>query len=245
VYSPAILFSKTGKQFIALVLLSMTKCIYDNEINWQIMAKNFGALAFTAAVKQMQERLGSRAAYARMERDTYIDGLTQNETDYIAARDSFYMATFSENGYPYIQHRGGPRGFVKVIDTKRIGFIDFAGNRQYVSIGNIATNNNVSLIMIDYPARTRLKILAKAQITELEDDPALYNLLNLEDYKFRPERMIILNVEAYDWNCPQHITPRYTAEEIEEALVPQINQIKQMEKEIKRLKARLNEKGLS
>ena len=191
----------------------------------------------------MQEKAGSRAAYARLEKETYVDGLTQNEIDFIGDRDSLYMATIGENGFPYIQHRGGPKGFVKVLDTKRIGFIDFRGNMQYISVGNIQTNNNVSLIMIDYPAKARLKILAKATIVELKDDPALYNMLNLPEYKFKPERMMVLNIEAYDWNCPQHIIPRYTVEEIEEAFAPQMNQITKMEAEIKTLKTRLKEQG--
>ena len=144
------------------------------------MAKNFAALAFTDAVKEMQEKLGSRASYARMERDTYVDGLTENEIDFIAQRDSFYMASIGENEFPYIQHRGGPKGFLKVLDAKRIGFIDFKGNMQYISVGNLATNNNVALIMVDYPSRTRLKIFAKAEIVELKDDPALYDLLGFK-----------------------------------------------------------------
>jgi predicted pyridoxine 5'-phosphate oxidase superfamily flavin-nucleotide-binding protein len=203
------------------------------------MAKNFASIAFTAAVKEMQEKLGSRASYARLEKDTYVDGLTQNEIDFIGDRDSFYMASFGENEYPYIQHRGGPKGFIKVLDPKRIGFIDFRGNMQYISVGNIQTNNNVSLIMIDYPSKARLKILAKATIVELNDDPALYEQLNLPGYKYKPERMMVLNIEAYDWNCPQHITPRYTVEEIEEAFASQINQITQLEAEIKTLKAKI------
>lgn len=187
------------------------------------MAKNFAALAFTDAVKAMQERAGSRASYARMERAVYADGLTESEMAFIAVRDSFYMASIGENDFPYIQHRGGPKGFIKVLDEKRIGFIDFRGNMQYITVGNMATNNKVALIMVDYPARARLKILAKAEIVELKDDPALYDLLDLEGYTFKPERMMVFHVEAYDWNCPQHITPRYTAEEIEEAFAGQRN----------------------
>jgi predicted pyridoxine 5'-phosphate oxidase superfamily flavin-nucleotide-binding protein len=208
------------------------------------MAKNFAELAFTDAVKKMQERLGSRSGYARLERDTYVDGLTENEIDFIAQRDSFYMATIGENGYPYIQHRGGPKGFVKVLDANRIGFIDFRGNMQYVSVGNIATHNNVSLIMVDYPARARLKILAKAHIVELKDDPALYDLLDLDEYKFRPERMMVLDIEAYDWNCPQHITPRYTVEDIKEIFASQLGHITQLEEEIKTLKAKIKKQGI-
>ena len=208
------------------------------------MAKNFPSLAFTAAIKAMQEKLGSRKSYARLEKETYVDGLTRHEIAFIADRDSFYMATIGENGYPYIQHRGGPKGFVKVLDTKKIGFIDFSGNMQYISVGNIQTNNNVSLIMVDYPSRTRLKILAKAMIIELKDDPALYQQLDLPGYKFKPERMLILDVEAYDWNCPQHITPRYTLEEIEAAFATQVNQIQEMENEINHLKATLSTHGI-
>ncbi|SEW00603.1 hypothetical protein SAMN05428988_1188 [Chitinophaga sp. YR573] len=208
------------------------------------MAKNFASLAFTAAVKEMQEKLGSRKSYARLEKETYVDGLTQHEIDFIADRDSFYMATIGENGYPYIQHRGGPKGFVKVLDTKKIGFIDFRGNMQYISVGNIQTNNNVSLIMVDYPSRARLKILGKVTIVELKDDPALYQLLDLPDYAFKPERMITLDIEAYDWNCPQHITPRYTIEEIEDAFATQVNQITEMENEIEKLKATLHKHGI-
>jgi predicted pyridoxine 5'-phosphate oxidase superfamily flavin-nucleotide-binding protein len=207
------------------------------------MAKNFAALAFTDAVKAMQEKAGSRASYARMERDSYVDGLTENEMDFIEQRDSFYMSSIGENGFPYIQHRGGPKGFIKVLDANQIGFIDFRGNMQYISVGNIATNNNVALIMVDYPARARLKILAKAEIVELKDDPALYDLLDLSDYKFKPERMMVLHVEAYDWNCPQHITPRYTVEEIEAAFAGQRNQITTLQAEVKALKNKLKEQG--
>ena len=205
------------------------------------MAKNFAAIAFTDAVKAMQEKLGSRSSYARMERDIYVDGLTENEIDFIAQRDSFYMASIGENNFPYIQHRGGPKGFLKVLDAKRIGFIDFRGNMQYISTGNIATNNNVALIMVDYPARARLKILAKAEIVGLIDDPSLYDLLDLDDYKFKPEQMMIFNIEAYDWNCPQHITPRYTAEDIQRAFAGPLDHIAKLEAEIKKLKLKLRD----
>jgi predicted pyridoxine 5'-phosphate oxidase superfamily flavin-nucleotide-binding protein len=206
-----------------------------------IMAKNFAAIAFTEAVKAIQEKLGSRSSYARMERDTYVSGLTENEIDFIAQRDSFYMATIGENNFPYIQHRGGPKGFLKVLDVKRIGLIDFRGNMQYISTGNITTNNNVALILVDYPARARLKILAKVEIVELKDDPGLYDLLALEDYKFKPERMMIFNIEAYDWNCPQHITPRYTVEDIEAAFAGQRDQIAKLEAVIKELRLKLRD----
>ena len=205
------------------------------------MAKNFATIAFKDALKAMQEKLGSRASYARMEKDIYLDGLTENEIDFIAQRDSFYMATIGENNFPYIQHRGGPKGFLKVLDAKRIGIVDFRGNMQYISTGNITTNNNVALIMVDYPARARLKILAKAEIVELKDGPCLYDLLALKDYKFKPERMMIFHIEAYDWNCPQHITPRYTVEDIQKAFAGQRDHIAKLEAEIKGLKLKLRD----
>lgn len=205
------------------------------------MAKNFAAIAFTDTVKAMQEKAGSRASYARMEKQTYVDGLTQNEADFIAHQDSFYMSTIGENGFPYIQHRGGPKGFLKVLDANRIGFIDFKGNMQYISVGNIATNKNVAIIVVDYPSRTRLKILAKAEIVELKNDPELFASLDLSEYKFRPERMMVFHIEAYDWNCPQHITPRYTVEDIETAFASQRELISKMEAEIKELKAKLKQ----
>lgn len=206
------------------------------------MAKNFATIAFTDAVKKLQEKNGSRASYARVGRDTYVDGLTESEIDFISQRDSFYMATIGENGFPYIQHRGGPKGFVKVLDAKRIGFIDFRGNMQYISVGNIAANNNVAMIMVDYPARARLKIYAKAEIVELEGDPGLYDTLDLNDYKFKPERMMVLHIEAYDWNCPQHIAPRYTVEDIEKAFAGQREHITKLQAEINELKQKLKEK---
>lgn len=199
---------------------------------------NYASLAFTDAVRDIQEKLGSRKSYARLENRSYVDGLTENETGFISDRDSFYMATIGENGYPYIQHRGGPQGFIKVLDTKQLGIIDYKGNAQYITVGNITTNNNVALIMVDYPTRTRLKLYAKARIVELKDDPALYARLDLEGYEFRPERMMVFDVDAYDWNCQQHITPRYSIEEINRAFASQSKYILQLEAELKKLKER-------
>jgi uncharacterized protein len=203
------------------------------------MARNFAEIAFTEAVKALQEQHGSRASYERMQQQTFRDGLSDNEIDFIGTRDSFYMASIGESGFPYIQHRGGPKGFLKVLDKQRIGFIDFVGNRQYVSVGNIATHNKVSLIMVDYPARARLKIYATASVVELKDDEDLFHQLELADYKYKPERMIVLTVEAYDWNCPQHITPRYTVDEIERAFAPLKEKVAKQEEEIQRLRSLL------
>ena len=203
---------------------------------------NYQQLAFTDAIKKIQEEVGSRSTYDHMEKMSVVDGLTDNEINFIGDRDSFYMASFGENEYPYIQHRGGPTGFIKVIDNKTIGIVDFVGNRQYISTGNISKNNKVALILLSYPQRARLKIYANAKIVDLKENEELYNLLKPADYKFKPERMMVFEIQAYDWNCPQHITPRYTTEEIEEALLPQREYIKNLEDKIKELESKLSNK---
>lgn len=175
-----------------------------------------------------------------MEKTSYVDGLTEHETEYIAQQKSFYMATYGENGYPYVQHRGGPAGFVKVIDTSTIGIVDFVGNRQYISVGNLLRNPKVAIIMVSYPNRARLKIYAEAEIVELKDDDHLFELLQPDDYKFRPERMMLFKIKAYDWNCPQHITPRFTVNQIGEVLAPQKKYIADLEQQIAILKDALS-----
>ncbi|WP_044170656.1 pyridoxamine 5'-phosphate oxidase family protein [Flectobacillus major] len=179
---------------------------------------NYYNIAFSDASKKLQERFGSRNTYSKAEKFGVKEGLSDNEIRFIEERDSFYMATIGTNGFPYIQHRGGPTGFVKVIDDKTIAFLDFAGNRQFVSVGNMLSNDKVALIMVSYPHRARIKLYAKARIEELDANPALTEQLQLDNYKSRPERIIILDIEAFDWNCPQHITPRYTLAEIEESI---------------------------
>ncbi len=201
---------------------------------------NYAQLAFTDAVKDLQETFGSRKTYERVEKHKVVDGLTDNEIEFISERDSFYMSTIGENGYPYIQHRGGPKGFVKVIDNKTMAIVDFTGNKQYISAGNLATHTQVALIMVSYPHQARLKIYADVKIIRLEDDPSLFKLIDPVDYKHNPERIFVFDIKAYDWNCPQHITPRYTHEEIETALTPQKAYIVQLEKEIVDLKKLLN-----
>lgn len=199
------------------------------------MARNFASLAFTPAVKQLQEQYGSRSAYARMEKQVYQDGLTENEQDFIAERDSFYMASIGANGFPYIQHRGGPKGFVQAIDANTVAFVDVQGNQQFISVGNISERPNVSLIFMDYPHRTRLKVLARAEVVALESEPALVERLTPAGFKARPQRIIKLHVEAYDWNCPQHITPRFTQEELVEALEAQREYVEGLQREVERL----------
>jgi hypothetical protein len=179
-------------------------------------------------------------SYQRMEDKGESETLTEAEADFISTRDSFYMATVGDQGFPYIQFRGGPKGFLKVLDEKRLGFIDFKGNLQYISAGNLATNKKVSIILMDYPARVRLKLIAEAEVIELKDNPDLFNTLNLTDYKFRPERMIVLHVKGYNWNCPQHIIPRYSREELDEVFESQQKHIEQLEEEIKAMKVKLN-----
>jgi len=203
---------------------------------------NYHQLAFTDAIKKIQEEVGSRGTYDRMEKMSVVDGLTDNEVRFISDRDSFYLANFGENEYPYIQHRGGPAGFIKVIDNKTIGIVDFAGNRQYISTGNISRNEKVALIMVSYPQRARLKMYAKAKIVELKDNQELYDLLKPDDYQFRPERIMIFEIQAYDWNCPQHITPRFTTEEIEQALLPQKKYISDLESKVQELELKLSQK---
>jgi len=176
--------------------------------------RNFGEIAFTQGVKTLQEEAGSRASYARMEDAPAPAGLGPRETTFIRARHSFYMASVSETGWPYVQHRGGPAGFQKVLDATTIGFADFRGNKQYVSTGNLLADDRVSLILVDYPNRMRLKILGHARIAG-PDAPAVLEMLEVPDYRARVERGFLIDIAAVDWNCPQHITPRYTVAEIE------------------------------
>ncbi|PBJ10164.1 pyridoxamine 5'-phosphate oxidase family protein [Flavobacterium sp. ACN6] len=203
---------------------------------------NYQELAFSDAIKEIQEKKGSRTSYARMEKMSYTDGLTDQEMAFIESQDSFYMASYGENEYPYIQHRGGPQGFVKIIDANIIGIVDFVGNRQYISVGNISKNPRVAIIMVSYPQRARLKIYAEAEILTVEGNADLYEKLKPEEYKFKPEQMMIFKIKAYDWNCPQHITPRYTIAEIKEVFDLQKKHIADLEQQIKDLEALLSKK---
>ena len=184
------------------------------------MGHRFAEIAFTPNVKKAQELNGSRMSYARMaEGAAHHDVIGPNEAAFISERDSFYMATVSETGWPYIQHRGGPPGLIRVLDEKTIGFADFRGNRQYVSVGNLENDDRVALILMDYPNRARLKILGRARLIGLDDQDTLQRL-SLPGYRAVVERGFIIRVEAFDWNCAQHITPRFTLAEIEEATAP-------------------------
>ncbi len=177
------------------------------------MNKNFTKLAFTDSVKKVQKKHGSRQAYARMESsgDQYV--LTAREMPFIESRDGFYMATVGENGWPYVQFRGGPKGFLKVVDNTTLGYADFRGNMQYISVGNLNATRKAALFLMDYPTQRRLKIWAETEVLDADQNPELRQKLIMPDYKARVERIIVFQVQAYDWNCPQHITPRYTTEE--------------------------------
>jgi predicted pyridoxine 5'-phosphate oxidase superfamily flavin-nucleotide-binding protein len=181
--------------------------------------KNYTKFAFTESVKKVQEKYGSRKSYARMEEsgDKYV--LTEREIPFIESRDSFYMATVGENGWPYMQFRGGPKGFLKVIDNTKLAVADFRGNRQYISIGNIESTKKASLFLIDYPSQSRLKIWAKSEVFDAGRNHELLEKVIVPDYDAIIERIIIFEIQAYDWNCPQHITPRYTAEEINQGMM--------------------------
>jgi len=177
------------------------------------MREYISDIAFTDAVKRAQEEKGSRSIYSNVEqRGSWEYTVTPHLRDFLAERDSFYISTVNSEGYPYIQHRGGPKGFLKVIDSHTLGFADYSGNRQYISYGNLQENNKVCLFFMDYPNRARIKLWGKAEITE--DDSQLIDRLSVMDYKAQVERVYIIHIEAWDRNCPQHIVPRYTRQEI-------------------------------
>ncbi|UUX49854.1 pyridoxamine 5'-phosphate oxidase family protein [Nisaea acidiphila] len=185
------------------------------------MSGNFAQISFTPAVREAQTRYGSRAAYSRLDgAATEATSLSSNEAAFITERDGFYQATVSETGWPYVQYRGGPAGFLKVLDERTIGYADFRGNRQYLSVGNMNGNDRVSLILMDYANRRRLKIWARARIVHRDEAPDLVAKLEMPDYRARVERAIVLTVEAFDWNCPQHIEPRFTEADIKARVRP-------------------------
>ena len=184
------------------------------------MAKNFTEYAFTDSVKKVQEQYGTRAPYQKMEeKDGFRNSLTWQEKSYIQNRDSFYMASVGENGWPYMQFRGGPKGFLKALDDNVLAFADFRGNGQYISTGNLNATKKTVLFFMDYTKQQRLKIWAEAEVLDAQDHPELLKKVKMPDYQAAIERIIIFKVQAFDWNCPQHITPRYTQEEIQKGMV--------------------------
>lgn len=203
------------------------------------MSYKFLEMARTPGVIAAEERNGSAEFFEHFRGHRDFDRLSKIEREFLAARDSFYMATISESGWPYVQHRGGPKGFLKVLDEKTMGFADFRGNLQYISLGNIATRDKTSLFFMDYPNRTRLKMFVQTEERSLDDDPALSVALTLPGYKAKVERALIFHLEAFDWNCPQHITPRYTKEELQPIFDSIESQLQQLRAENNDLRSQL------
>jgi len=184
------------------------------------MTDNFTELAFTNSVKEQQEKFGSREAYSRMEqKGAFRNKLTWQEKAFIQNRDGFYMSSVGENGWPYLQFRGGPRGFLKFLDDRTLGFADFRGNGQYISSGNLKANPKSVLFLMDYANQQRLKLWAEVEVIYAEERPDLAQKMEIPDYEATVERIFLLTIHAFDWNCPQHITPRYTRDEIASGLV--------------------------
>jgi predicted pyridoxine 5'-phosphate oxidase superfamily flavin-nucleotide-binding protein len=207
------------------------------------MDRRFAEIAFTPAVKREQKEHGSRHLYERAERSPEAGGrLGPHEQEFIRQRDGFYMATVSESGWPYIQFRGGEKGFLRVLDEGTLGFADLRGNRQYLTLGNLQNEKRVALFLMNYAAQQRLKILGRAEVREGDAEArALIEKLRVPGESTVAERAVLIHVEGYDWNCPQHITPRFSEEELKDALGPIRERLKRLEEENQRLKAALAE----
>ena len=199
----------------------------------------FLEIASTPSVRGAQRANGSAEFCDKLRGKRAFDRFTEVETQFIAARDSFYLATVSESGWPYVQHRGGPAGFLRVLDARTLGFADFRGNRQYISLGNLTADDRVSLLLMDYVNCRRLKIYAHSEAKDLSSDPELAERLALPDYDASPERALLFHLEAFDWNCPQHIMPRFSAGELERALMPVRRRLEELEVENEKLRQRL------
>lgn len=207
------------------------------------MSSRYPAIAFTDDVQAVQHEHGSDTFYDRKRiagaASEQPDALTDDEVEFLAERDGFYLATVSETGWPYVQHRGGPPGFLRVLDEHTIGWADFRGNLQYISTGNLGGNDRVALITMDYSRRRRLKIFGHARVVTVEQDRELVASLSHSDYDAVVERGVVVTVDAFDWNCPQHITPRFSAAELEPALADIRQRLADLEAENTALKAQL------
>jgi predicted pyridoxine 5'-phosphate oxidase superfamily flavin-nucleotide-binding protein len=196
--------------------------------------KTFAGIAFTPPVRALQEAGGSRAGYARIP-DVLPEGagLGEPEASFLHGADTMFIASVNADGWPYLQHRGGPRGFIRVLSPSRVAFADFRGNRQYVTAGNVSGDDRVALIVLDFAHRRRLKLLGRLRFEPIgRADRALAEAVALPDYPAKVERVGVVEVEAFDWNCPQHIRPRFTLEEIEAAVRPLRERIAQLEAEV-------------
>lgn len=203
------------------------------------MSYGFLDIAATPSVRAAQTRMGSDRLWTGRDLHRDFDRFRPQEVQFIGERDSFYMATVSETGWPYVQHRGGPRGFLKAVDDRTLAFADYSGNQQYISVGNLSADGRVALILVDYAQRTRLKIYAHAENVAPDADAKLTRLVTVPDYRARIERIFLLRLDAFDWNCPQHITPRFTEAEIEEATRPLRDRLDKLEAENESLHSRL------
>jgi uncharacterized protein len=203
------------------------------------MSHRFADIAFTGAVKAIQEQYRARSQNERLQQaGAPHDALGDAEAAFIAERDSFYMATVSETGWPYVQHRGGPPGFLKVLGPKELAFADFRGNTQLISAGNAARNDRVSMILMEYRHRQRLKLLGRIRFEDASRANAdIVKAVQLPDYRGRVERVGVIDVEAFDWNCPQHITPRFTEAEVRSAVQPLRERIAELEAKLASLGA--------
>jgi predicted pyridoxine 5'-phosphate oxidase superfamily flavin-nucleotide-binding protein len=204
------------------------------------MPYGFLDIAVTPSVRAVQAAMGSDHLWTGFRGHRAFDRFTDNEAAFVASRDSFYMASVSETGWPYVQHRGGPRGFLKLIDERTLAFADYRGNRQYISTGNLAADGRACLFLMDYPRRARLKVYAYVETIAPEADPGLVETVTVPGYKAMIERIFRLRLEAFDWNCPQHITPRFTEAEIAEAIRPLRDRLAQLEAENAGLRAQLS-----
>jgi len=200
--------------------------------------KHFGDIMFTDSVKAEQAKRGSRDAYAKMTAGPAPEGLTVREAEFIAARDSFYLASVNEDGWPYIQHRGGPAGFLKLLDSQTLAMADYRGNKQYVSTGNFKKDDRAALFLMDYANKARLKILARARVEDASEANELTAQLTTPG-EGRVERVFTFAVEAFDWNCPQFITPRFTQTQVEAVLARQHDALEDLKAENAALKAEL------
>lgn len=209
----------------------------------EAMSYGFLDIAITPSVRAAQATMGADHVWQDFKGDRAFDRFRENEAAFIADRDSFYMATVSETGWPYVQHRGGPRGFLKLIDDRTLAFADYRGNRQYISTGNLAADDRACLFLMDYGRRARLKIYARVETLALDDAPDLTALVSMPEYKAKLERVFRLRLEAFDWNCQQHITPRFTEGEISEAITPLRGRLEELEAENAQLRARLAERN--
>jgi hypothetical protein len=204
------------------------------------MTQSFADVMFTPSVQAVQSEMGSRGAYAAMEAEgARRFTLDEGAKSFIEARDHFFMATVSETGWPYVQHRGGPPGFVRVLDEGHFAFPDFRGNRQYVSVGNLGVNDRAAFIFMDFPNKARLKAVGHIRLVTADEDAALMEALALPGYRAAVERAFVVEVAALDWNCPQHITPRFSQAELEVALDPVRRRLAELEAENAALKAQL------